>query len=138
MKSTKDNLRNHATMPLEQLLVHSAKSRSSTTYGEAKLFLETEVGFDTIFSTMMGVPAGEINNRFLAIRPGCPPLTVLLVRQVDRMPGEGAGLRVPQPEPVPADGVVARLCGVTALRPLRLSARKNGPGRAISDCADRP
>ena len=91
MKSTRENLRNHATKSLAQLLIHSAKRRSSTTYGEAKYVLETETGFDTIFSTMMGVPAGELNNRFLAVRPGCPPLTVLLVRQADGMPGQGAG-----------------------------------------------
>ena len=61
------------------------------TYGEAKHRLETEMGFDTIFSTRMGVPMGELMNRILAVESGCPPLNILLVRQQDRLPGIGAG-----------------------------------------------
>lgn len=62
------------------------------TYGEAKHRLETEVGFDTIFSTRMGVPIGELMKRILAVESECPPLNILLVRQQDRLPGSGAGV----------------------------------------------
>ena len=91
MRPTKKNLKEHAAQPLAQWLIHAARRRSSITYGEAKLRLEREIGFSTIFSPTMGVPAGNLMDRMLHVRPGCPPLNVLLVRQEDRMPGEGAG-----------------------------------------------
>ena len=91
MRPTKKNLKEHAAQPLAQWLIHAARRRSSITYGEAKLRLEREIGFSTIFSPTMGVPAGNLMDRMLHVCPGCPPLNVLLVRQEDRMPGEGAG-----------------------------------------------
>ena len=91
MRPTKKNLKEHSAQPLAQWLIHAARRRSSITYGEAKLRLEREIGFSTIFSPTMGVPAGNLMDRMLDVRPGCPPLNVLLVRQEDRMPGEGAG-----------------------------------------------
>ena len=91
MRPTKKNLKEHAAQPLAQWLIHAARRRSSITYGEAKLRLEREIGFSTIFSPTMGVPAGNLMDRMLDVRPGCPSLNVLLVRQEDRMPGEGAG-----------------------------------------------
>ena len=39
----------------------------------------------------MGIPAGELMYRILDVRPHCPLLNILPVRQEDRMPGEGAG-----------------------------------------------
>ena len=92
MRPTKKNLKEHAAQPLAQWLIHAARRRSSITYGEAKLRLEREIGFSTIFSPTMGVPAENLMDRMLHVRPDCPPLNVLLVRQEDRMPGEGAGL----------------------------------------------
>ena len=89
--STLENLKKHATKPLTQWLIHAAKRRSSITYGEAKHRLETEKGFDTIFPMMVGEPAGELMNRIQGIRRDCPLLNILLVRQDDRMPGDGAG-----------------------------------------------
>ena len=91
MQGTRENLKMHAARPLAQWLIHAAKRRTLMTYGEAKHRLETETGFDTIFSPMMGVPAGELMNRILAVKSDCPPLNILLVRQEDRMPGKGAG-----------------------------------------------
>ena len=91
MQATRENLRQHAAPPLTQWLIHAAKRRSSLTYGEAKRRLETEIGFDTIFSSMMGVPAGALMNRILHVRSDCPLLNILLVRQGDGMPGPGAG-----------------------------------------------
>ena len=91
MRPTKKNLKEHAAQPLAQWLIHAARRRSSITYGVAKLRLEREIGFSMIFSPTMGVPAGNLMDRMLHVRPGCPPLNVLLVRQEDRMPGEGAG-----------------------------------------------
>lgn len=86
-----ENLKKHAAKPLAQWLIDAAKRRSFITYGEAKHRLETEKGFDTIFSPMMGVPAGELMDRILDVEPDCPLLNILLVRQDDRMPGDGAG-----------------------------------------------
>ena len=91
MRPTKKNLKEYAAQPLAQWLIHAARRRSSITYGEAKLRLEREIGFSTIFSPAIGVPAGNLMDRMLHVRPGCPPLNVLLVRQEDRIPGEGAG-----------------------------------------------
>ena len=91
MQATRDNLRQHAARPLTQWLIHAAKRRSSLTYGEAKRRLETEIDFNTIFSSMMGVPAGALMNRILRVRSDCPLLNILLVRQGDGMPGDGAG-----------------------------------------------
>ena len=91
MRSTRENLKAHAVRPLTQWLIHAAKRRTWMTYGEAKRRLETEAGFDTIFSSMMGIPAGELMDRILAVQPHCPPLNILLVRQEDLMPGRGAG-----------------------------------------------
>ncbi len=91
MRSTWENLKQHASKPLTQWLIQAAKSRSCITYKEAKLRLETEIGFDTIFSSMMGVPAGELMEQILAFRPDCPLLNILLVRQDNQMPGDGAG-----------------------------------------------
>ena len=90
-QSTRQNLMNHAAKPLAQLLIGAAKRRAFITYGEAKQFLESEAGFNTIFPTMMGVPAGELNDRFLDARDDCPPLSILLVKQEDQLPGVGAG-----------------------------------------------
>ena len=91
MRATADNLKQHASAPLAQWLIHAAKRRSSVTYGEAKRRLETEFEFDTIFPIMMGIPAGALMRRILEIQPDCPLLNILLVRQKDCMPGEGAG-----------------------------------------------
>ena len=91
MRSTKQNLRMHAAQPLARWLIHAAHRRTMVTYGEAKHRLETDTGFDTIFSPMIGVPTGELMHRLLSVQPDCPPLNVLLVRQGDRMPGPGAG-----------------------------------------------
>ena len=91
MRPTKENLKEHAAQPLAQWLIHAARRRSSITYGEAKLRLEREIGFSTIFPTTMGVPAGNLMYSMQDVRPDCPLLNILLVRQEDRMPGEGAG-----------------------------------------------
>ena len=91
MRATPDNLKQHAAAPLAQWLIHAAKRRSTITYGAAKRRLETEFGFDTIFPTRMGAPAGRLMDRLLYVRPDCPLVNVLLVRQGDGMPGEGAG-----------------------------------------------
>ena len=91
MRGTAENLKAHAAKPLTQWLIDAAKRRTWITYGEAKRRLETEAGFDTIFSPMMGRPAGELMHRILAVDSNCPPLNILLVRQEDLMPGKGAG-----------------------------------------------
>ena len=76
---------------MAEWLIQEARRRSSITYGEAKRRLETEIGFDTIFPLQMGIPAGQLMNRILAVRPDCLLLNVLLVAQRDRMPSDGAG-----------------------------------------------
>ena len=89
-QSTQQNLMKFAVMPLAQLLIGAAKRRSFITYGEAKQFLETESGFDTIFTPRVGIPAGILNDSFSAARRNCPPLSIILVRQEDHLPGVGA------------------------------------------------
>ena len=65
--------------------------RSSLTYGAAKHRLQAEHGFSEIFSTHMGAPAGRLMHDIQAVEADAPLLNVLLVRQGDDMPGEGAG-----------------------------------------------
>ncbi len=72
-------------------LIDAAKRRSSVTYGEAKRRLESEFEFNTIFPMKIGIPAGALMERILGIDSDCPLLNVLLVRQSDGMPGDGAG-----------------------------------------------
>lgn len=76
---------------MAQWLIHAARRRSSITCEEAKRRLETEFGFDTIFPLMVGVPAGALMSRILRVDSDCPLLNILLVRQADGMPGDGAG-----------------------------------------------
>ena len=91
IRPTKENLRQYAAPVLAQWLIREAGRGSSITYGQAKRRLETEIGFSTIHSTRIGVPAGHLMDRLLAARRNCPLLNILLVRQQDRMPGPGAG-----------------------------------------------
>ena len=74
MQASRDNLIHHAAEPLAQWLIHAAKRRSTITYGEAKRRLEAEFGFNTIFPTMMGHPAGEVMHRLLDVQRDCPLL----------------------------------------------------------------
>ena len=69
MQGTRENLKRHAARPLAQWLIHAAKRRTWMTYGEAKHRLETKAGFDTIFSAMIGVPAGELMDRIWRSSP---------------------------------------------------------------------
>ena len=91
IRPTKENLRRYAGPVLAQWLIREAGRGSSITYGQAKRRLETEIGFSTIHSIGIGVPAGHLMNRLLDARHNCPLLNILLVRQHDRMPGPGAG-----------------------------------------------
>ena len=92
MRATRDNLKQYAVPPLARWLIHAAKRRSSITYGEAARRLEIEIEFDNIFPLIkMGYPAGVLMNRILEVQPDSPLLNILLVRQDDGMPGEGAG-----------------------------------------------
>ena len=91
MRPTKANLRQHAAKPLTRWLIDAAKQRSFVTYGQAKRRLEAEMGFTTIFSAYMGVPAGRLMYRIQEVMPDCPLLNILLVQQGDKMPSEGAG-----------------------------------------------
>lgn len=91
IRPTIPNLTQHGAMPLTRWLIAAANERAAITYGEAKRRLENEHGFSTIFSPMMGRPAGAAMDNILAIDPDAPLINVLLVQQGDRMPGDGAG-----------------------------------------------
>jgi len=91
MKATVENLRTYAVEPLTRWLIAAAKERYTVTYGEAKERLERELRFSTIFSTRMGEPAGRLMDRLLDCDEDAPLLNVLLVRQDDGLPGQGAG-----------------------------------------------
>ncbi len=71
MRGTKENLKSYAVRALASWLINAARRRSLMTYGEAKLRLEAEEGFDTIFPLNMGVPAGELMYRLLDADPDC-------------------------------------------------------------------
>lgn len=91
IEPTVENLRRYATEPLMRWLIEATQHRSPVTYAEAKNRLEQEIGFKTIFSTMMGKPAGAMMEDIQVVEPSAPLLNVLLVRQSDRLPGDGAG-----------------------------------------------
>ena len=91
IEPTKQNLGQYGAKPLTQWLISAAKERTSITYGEAKRRLEDEHDFTTIFSPMMGNPAGKAIENIHDVSPNAPLLNVLLVQQGDRMPGKGAG-----------------------------------------------
>ena len=92
IRPTNANLQQYGAPPLAQWLIREAHRGSSLPYGQAAQCLQTEIGFGNIFPlARMGIPAGHLMDQMLAVRPDCPLLNVLLVRQQDRMPGEGAG-----------------------------------------------
>ena len=85
-------LEEHGSQPLATWLIEAALARDTLTYGEAKGRLQKELKIDgEIFSTHMGGPAGRLMHDMLSEDPTAPLLNVILVRQDDRMPGEGAG-----------------------------------------------
>ncbi len=92
LKPTVENLSQHGAKPLTRWLIAAAKERMTITYGEAKRRLQNEYGFSTIFSSMMGHPAGAAMDNIHEIERDAPLLNVLLVQQGDRLPGRGAGV----------------------------------------------
>ena len=90
IQPSRENLQQYAAPPLAGWLIHAARRGSSIFYGQAKRRLETEIGFSTIFSTHIGIPAGTLMDRILEARPDCPLLNVLLVNQDGLGPGTGA------------------------------------------------
>lgn len=90
-KPTHDNLRSHGTPILARLLVRAAHERSALTYGSAAAALQVAGPFSKIFSTEMGLVAGDLMDRIHQRYPLAPLLNVLLVRQDTRYPGNGAG-----------------------------------------------
>jgi len=91
LKPTILNLQKYGAEPLTRWLISAAKNRHTITYGEAKQRLEQQCGFSTIFSPMMGKPAGQAMDSILKIDKHAPLLNILLVQQGDGMPGKGAG-----------------------------------------------
>jgi hypothetical protein len=85
------NLRQHGAEPMMRWLIQAAKERSIITYGEAKMRLETQHGFSTIFPILTGHAAGKAMEDLQQCDPDVPLLTVLLVQARDRMPGNGPG-----------------------------------------------
>lgn len=96
IEPTVDKLRKFGAEPLTRWLIAAAKDRGTVTYGHAKRRLEKECGFSTIFSAMMGHPAGAAMDAVLAVDGDAPLLNVLLVQQEDGMPGRGAGYYLDQ------------------------------------------
>ena len=90
-RPTNENLRDHGTPLVARLLAQAAAERSAMTYGRAAAMLEAAGPFSKIFSTKMGVPAGDLIDRIHDRYPKVPPLNVLLVRKDTRYPGDGAG-----------------------------------------------
>ena len=87
-----ENLKQRAAPALAQWLIREARHGSSITYGQVARRLEEEIGFGNIFPpSRIGIPAGHLMDLILEVDPGCPLLNVLLVRQEDRVPSDGAG-----------------------------------------------
>ena len=81
IRPTNQNLESgRATKPLTAWLIHAAKSRRTMTYGKAKRLLESDCGFDVVFTVAVGRVAGAAMNRILEAVPDAPLLNVLLVQ----------------------------------------------------------
>ena len=89
--ATIENLNTIAAKPITKWLIQAAKDRSSLSYGTAKVRLETECNFETIFSAMMGKPCGALMDMIHTDYPQAPLLNVLMVRSSDGYAGPGAG-----------------------------------------------
>ena len=88
---TQKNLESEqATGPLTEWLIHTAKSRRTMTYGEAKRRLEDNCGFGTIFNTQISWAANAVIERILHYDSDAPLLNVLLVYANTGLPGRGA------------------------------------------------
>lgn len=88
---TVDELKKRGAKPLTRWLIEVALNRDALTYGEGKARLEQLLDITNIFPTHMGAPAGYLMDKIHEVYPDAPLLNVLLVRQSDRMPGNGAG-----------------------------------------------
>ncbi|WCP15042.1 hypothetical protein sphantq_03497 [Sphingobium sp. AntQ-1] len=93
MKQTNENLSaDTATKALMRWLVAAALDNSFLTYGEAKLRLEQEVGFERIARAgRTGLVAGTMIDNLIRVDPKAPLLNVLLVEQATELPSDGAG-----------------------------------------------
>jgi hypothetical protein len=93
MKQTNENLASDvAVKALARWLIAAALDNSFVTYGEAKLRLEQEVGFERIARAgRTGLTAGTMINKMLEVDQNAPLLNVLLVEQHTELPSDGAG-----------------------------------------------
>ena len=88
---TNENLESvRATRPLTEWLISAAKSGTTITYGQAKLRLQSDCGFDVVFPVAVGRVAGTAMNRILDCVPDAPLLNVLLVQSATQLPRSGA------------------------------------------------
>jgi hypothetical protein len=89
IKPTKLNLAKHGAKPLTAWLISAAQKRTYMTYGVAKERLEREHGFTTIFSPMMGNPAGQAMENIQDVFPDPrtdPDIRSLLVTETTLVP----------------------------------------------------
>lgn len=87
-----DFLNTNGAQPLARWLIEAALARDTFTYGEAKSRLQHILEIEgEIFPTRIGGPAGRLMQDIHAIDQSAPLLNVILVRQADGLPGEGAG-----------------------------------------------
>ena len=89
-KYSREELNEVGIAPLARWLITAAKNRETLTYGQFKNRLMGEFDFPEIFSTHLGGPAGAMMDILLEYDESLPLLNVLLVRESDGMPGEGA------------------------------------------------
>ena len=91
IQPTHENLMSdRATKPLTVWLIQAARQRGTMTYGRAKGRLESECGFEAVFTVAVGRVAGAAMNKILEVVPDAPLLNVLLVQAGTRLPGSGA------------------------------------------------
>lgn len=77
--------------PLARWLIAAVQNQDTLTYGEAKQRLEILLGISNIFPIHMGDPAGQLMDLIHGVEPGAPLLNTLLVRESDKIPGDGVG-----------------------------------------------
>ena len=91
IRPTHENLvSDQATKPLTAWLIQTARQRGTMTYGRAKVRLESECGFEAVFTVAVGRVAGAAMNKILEVVPDAPLLNVLLVQAGTSLPGSGA------------------------------------------------
>lgn len=89
--ATNKNLEQYALPPAMKFLVKTALDGSTITYGKLKKQIEDEASISTIFATRIGFVVETLMKRIHEVDSLAPLINILVVNQVDRLPGIGVG-----------------------------------------------